>query len=485
MTHDVIVVGAGANGLVAAHTLAGAGRRVIVLEQRDAPTREHDVGWVPPSVIRELRLAHDGLRSEQPDPWIAVALGNGEKLELWHDPVRSREAIRRLSPSDAAQWPSFCARLRRVAEILEYVYQRPSPAVATNEPAALWSMAQLGVRARRLGKQGIVDLLRIPSMAVGELLDDWFESDALKGVLGAGGVMHLRQGPRSGGTAFVLLHHHVGSSTGVFRPPVSNLGAVLAARPGVELRHGAAVARIELRDGRAVGVTLESGEEIRAQVVVSGLDPRRTLLDLVEPGWLEPEITRALQNVKFRGTAARVTLAMGSGRLDTVLAVTPSLEYLERAYDDVKYGRTSVSPWVEARPAASEAHGRQRVEAHVQYVPYRPADGSWDDARRVALGERVLRLLAEREPAFDDATVVKVLTPLDLESRDGATEGQAYHGELTLDQILFMRPVPGWSRYQTPISGLYLCGPGTHPGGAIAGGPGWLAARAIMAVEQR
>lgn len=480
MSPDVIVIGAGANGLVAAHALARAGRRVTVLERRGAPTAEPDVGWVPPAVIRELRLEQDGLRIERPDPWIAAPLGDGERLELWRNPARSAEAIRRLSPSDANRWPSFCDRLRRVTEILEYIYQRPAPAVATGEAAALWNLAQLGLRARRLGTKGMVDLLRIPPMAIAEVLDDWFESDVLKGVLAAAGVLHLRQGPQSGGTAFLFLHHHVGSPAGVYRPPRSNLADVLAARSGVDLRHGAAVSKIDLRDGRAVGVTLASGEQIAASVVVSGLDPRRTMLDLVEPGWLEPEMTRAFMNVKCRGTAARVTLAMTGAPLTTTLAVTPSLAYLERAYDDVKYGRASERPWLEAQPAGQAPDGRQRVVLHVQYAPYLPEDGPWDDARRHALGARALAALAEREPAFRDAAVVEVLTPSDLEARDGATEGQAYHGELTLDQVLFMRPVPGWSRYRTPVSGLYLCGPGTHPGGAIAGGPGLLAARAIV-----
>ena len=485
MKPDAIVIGAGVNGLVAAHVLARAGRRVTVLERRSAPTREADVGWIPPSVVKSLGLDRDGVQTERPDPWIAVALGDGRRLELWRDPARSAEAIRALSPRDAARWPEFSASLRRVAEILEFLYQRPAPEVATRDPSALWSLAQVGLRARRLGKRGMVDLFRIPPMAVGELLDDWFESDSLKGALGAAGVLHLRQGPRSGGTAFALLHHHVGSPAGVFRPPTSDLGHVLAARGGIELRRGAEVARVDVRDGRAAGVTLSDGGVIAASLVVSGLDPRRTLLDLVEPGWLDPEVARALENVKCRGVAARVTLATEGPALTTPVAVTPSLEYLERAYDDAKYGRPSERPWVEASPAGTGPDGRQRVAVHVQYAPYALADGPWDEARRNALGSCSLRVLAECEPAFRNAEVVEVLTPRELETRDGATEGQAYHGELTLDQILFMRPVPGWSRYRTPISGLYLCGPGTHPGGAIAGGAGLLAAITILREGRR
>jgi len=480
VTHDVVVIGAGVNGLVAAHVLARAGRRVTVLERRREPSQEPDVGWVPPGVLRELRLDQSLIEIARPDPWIAVALGDGERLELSRDPMRSTEAIRHLSPSDAGRWQPFCERLRRVTEILEYLYERPAPEVATRDPAALWSLARLGLRTRRLRREGMLDLLRIPPMAVAELLDDWFENDALKGALGAAGVLHLRQGPHSGGTAFVLLHHHVGNPAGVFRPVTSNLSAALSARPGVELRRGAEVARIDVQDGHSTGVTLSTGEEIAAQLVVSGLDPRRTLLDLVEPGWLDPEVSRALLNVKCRGCAARLTLAMEGPALTTTLAVTPALDYLERAYDDAKYGRPSEQPWVEARPAGLGPDGRQRVDVHLQYAPHLPADGRWDDTRRHALGRAALAVLAEREPSFRRAEVVAVATPADLEADGGATEGQAYHGELTLDQILFMRPLPGWSRYRTPIPGLYLCGPGTHPGGAIAGGPGLLAARMIL-----
>ncbi len=474
---SVIVIGAGVNGLVAAHTLAGAGRRVLVLEQRsDTETdASPNVGWVPPQVVKELSLDTHGFAVRRTDPWISSALPDGSRLELWHDVGRSAEAIRRLSLADAAKWPEFCARMRKLGSVLEALYVVPPTDVETTDPMELLRLAGLGLRVRRLGKQGMIDLLRILPMAVAELLDDWFASDALKGVLGAAGVTHLHQGPRSGGTAFGLLHHHVGSPTGVFRPPVSNVSQVLSALPGIEIRRGATVTGITLKDGRATGVVLAGGEEIAASQIASSADPRRTMLGLAAPGWLDPEFALAVRNIKCRGVAATVTLTVDRAPDFSTLLIAPSLEYLERAYDDAKYGRVSTHPWLEAR-----ADGN-RVIVHAQYAPYELADGSWDDARRKALGDLVVERLTERAPSLRSAiTAREVLTPADLERRYGLTEGHAYQGELTLDQILFMRPVPNWGHYRTPITGLFLCGAGTHPGGAIAGASGRNAAREIL-----
>jgi phytoene dehydrogenase-like protein len=241
------------------------------------------------------------------------------------------------------------------------------------------------------------------------------------------------------------------------------------------------VARVAVREGRVSGVVLASGEDIAARLVVSGADPRRTLLDLVDPGWLDPDFVSAVRHIKCRGVAARVTLTLDRAPGFTTLAVAPSLEYLERAYDDAKYGRVSRRPYLEARAAAEATNGRHRVDVHVQYAPYHLANGGWDDARRRALGDHVIEVLSEHGPGLREAVVERdVLTPRDLEDRYGWPEGHAYHGELTLDQVLWMRPVPGWARYRTPISGLYLCGPGTHPGGGIAGASGANAARVIL-----
>jgi len=464
MSYDAIVIGAGANGLVTAHSLARAGKRVLVVEQRHAADPSADIGWVPDSVIRDLRLARAGLRIEQPDPWITVPLDGGSTLELSRDMGRSVEAIRRINPSDAAKWPEFCQRIRTLAGVLERLYLVPPPDIESTDARELARIAGLGLYVRRLGKQTVIDLARILPMSIAELLDDWFESDVLKGLLGALGVWHLKQGPRSGGTAFNFLHHHAGSPAGVFRPPRSNLTQALSALSGVEVRRGER-ARVLAQNGRATGVVLErSGEAILAPLVVSSADPRGTLQPVAIE--LDPEFARAVDNIKARGVVARGTLALGSMPAYTTLCIAPSLDYLERAYDDAKYGRDSASPYVEVQKTDG------RLEVHVQYVPY--TDGAANVPRHQALQQRVAQVL-DAQPSQ-----VKLHSPDEEELQHGSTEGHLYHGELTLDQILFMRPVPGWSRYRTPIEGLYLCGSGTHPGGGIPGAAGRNAAREIL-----
>ncbi len=476
-----LVLGAGVDALVAAHYLARAGHRVLVLDDR-AARDDLETGWIPPRIARDLALDRHGLRIDHPDPWISAPLPDGGCLELWHDVARSAAAIRRLSPRDAAKWPAFCEGMARLARLLETVYAAPPPDPMSRQLGELARLAGLGLRARRLGRQGIADLLRLLPMSVADFLDDWFESEALKGLLGAAGVMHLQQGPRSGGTAFRLLHHHVGSPAGVFRPPLSNIGAVLAKLPGAAVRRGAEVARITVREGRAVGVVLASGEEIATAVVVSGADPQRTLLELVDPGWLDPELARAVRNIRRRGVVARVTLTLERAPGFSTLVLAPSLDDLEHAYDDAKYGRVSARPYLEARSAEPLVDGRHRVHVHVQYAPYALPDGGWDDARRAALGDLVVEMLSPHLPAIVERTV---LSPRDLEEAHGWPEGQAHHAELALDQLLWMRPAPQLARYATPIEGLFLCGPSMHPGGGITGAAGANAARVVLRDRRR
>jgi phytoene dehydrogenase-like protein len=449
-----IVIGGGADALVAAHLLGRAGREVVFIEEGNTGD---DEGWMPPRIADELALK---LQQERQDPWAVAPLPQGGTLELWRDLGRTVEAIRRVSPRDAASWPQFCARMAALARLFEELYGA-APVNPLN--------VRLALRVRRLGRQAMADLMRLLPMSVAELLDDWFECDALKGVLAAMGIVHLQQGPRSAGTAFRLLHHHVGSPRGVFRPARSNLGTALRARSGLELRTGAA-SRIAVRDGQVTGVVLASGEELAAPLVVSGADPRRTLLELVDPGWLDPDFARALGHVRRRGVVARVLFKVAP-RARVVIA--PSLDYLERAYDEVKYGRVSRAPYLEV---LSTGNG---IEAHFQYAPYARADGAWDAARRQELGELAHRMLAPHVPGIA-AAEARVLAPPDLETQDGWPEGQAYHAELALDQALWMRPLPELARYRTPIKGLWLCGPGTHPGGGVAGASGRNCAREIL-----
>ncbi len=486
MTWDAVVIGAGANGLAAAGCLARAGRRVLVLERRagEAGDPAWEAGWVPPTVASHLGLAAHGWTPLRPDPWLTIPLDGGGVLELGRDVTATAAAISRVSPADGARWPEFCARMARLAGFLERLYAAPPPDPTGSRARDAVHLLGLARRFRGLGRTGMTDLLRTLPMSVAELLDDWFVSDALKGALGGIGVTGIRQGPRSGGTAFVLLHHHAGSPPGVFMAATSGLRTALTAaarRLGAEIRLGTEVARVTVPAERVTGVVLANGEEIPVRLVLSSADPRRTFLDLVDPACFTPEFRHAVANIKFRGARAVVELTAAAPPAFAAFTIAPGLDYLERAYDAAKHGRVSAEPFVDVRapePAANDGHG---LLASVQYAPYALREGSWDDARRRALGETTAALLRARAPALGALRVERVRTPRELEVEYGLTEGHTYHGELTLDQILFMRPVPGWARYRTPVAGLYLAGAGAHPGGGIPGGAGFLAARAALA----
>jgi len=442
LSFHAIVIGAGVDALVAAHLLARRGKQVLVVEERAPAAR--DFGWVPSKVIGELGLA---LALDAPDPWATALLPDGGKLELWRDVRRTSDSIRRFSERDAQRWPDFCRRMAALARLFERLYLE-TPVDPLNLRFAL--------RVRGLGREGMVDLMRLLPMPVAELLDDWFECDALKGALGAMGILNIRQGPRSSGTAFRFLHHHVGSPEGVFRPPRTNLSSVLRVRPGVHFKSGE-IRKVLVKAGRAGGVVLDDGEVIEAPTVISGIDPRRTLLELADPAWFDPELSRAVGNIRRRGVAARI--CFDTSMKSTVYA--PSLDYLERAYDEVKYGRVSERPYLEAHPTSLG------TEVHFQYVPYE-ANGD--------LAATARRLL----PGLENAQVASILGPADLEREEGWPEGQPYHAELALDQALWMRPLPELARYKTPIQGLWLCGPATHPGGGVAGAAGYNCAQAIL-----
>ncbi|HEY7241036.1 MAG TPA: NAD(P)/FAD-dependent oxidoreductase [Burkholderiales bacterium] len=445
MSFHAVVIGTGADALVAAHVLARRGKQVLVVAERSPAAR--DFGWVPSAVIRELGL---DLEIDAPDPWVAALLPDGGKLELWRDIRRTAESIGRHSERDAQRWPDFCRRMAALARLFEQLYLEPP-----TDPLDL----RFALRVRRMGREGMVDLMRLLPMSVAELLDDWFECDALKGALGAMGILNIQQGPRSGGTAFRFLHHHVGSPEGVFRPPRTDLGARLRQLPRSGLNFKAAeVRKIRVKAGRAQGLVLDGGEEIEAPIVVSADDPRRALLELADPIWLDPELARAIGNIRRRGVAARLLFnEAGLGNL----VYAPSLDYLERAYDEVKYGRVSERPYLEAHPVP------QGTEIHFQYVPY----GAKDD-----LAATVRRLL----PGLENAQAVSILGPVELEREEGWPQGQPYHAELALDQALWMRPLPALARYRTPIQGLWLCGPAAHPGGGTAGAAGYNCAQAIL-----
>ncbi len=484
MTHDAIVLGAGPNGLAAAAVLARAGRRVLVLERGNATAlTDWEAGWVLPALVRDLGLDRHGWTPSLPDPWLTIPLPGGGTLALHRDVHRTAEAIRRVSPADGARWPEFCERAARVAGFLARLYAAPPPHPVPSGAGDLLQLAGIARRARGLGRTGLTDLLRWLPMPVQDLLDDWFSDATLKGALGGLGVSGTRYGPRAGGTAFVLLHHHAGSPAGVFRSESAGLRGALAAAArghGVETRTGVEAARILVTRDRAAGVILTTGEEIASPLVVSSADPRRTFLGLVGPDHLDPEFLHAVRSIRFRGACALVELSAAGRPAFAGLAAAPSLDHLERAADAVKYGAVSARPVVDLRVTGTTPDGRHRLLASVQYAPYALRDGGWDEAGRRALADAALGALRAHAPALADPRVERVLAPVDLETQYGLTEGSLSHGELALDQILFMRPVAGWARYRTPLPGLYLGGAGAHPGGGVPGAAGYHAARAAL-----
>lgn len=512
-TYDAIVIGAGQNGLAAAALLAKAGRKVLVLEGQagaggSAGLREFHPGFkssnalhwsqpMPQGVASDLGISINGVSSA--DPAVVTPLGD-RCLVLRQDVSATGDEIRKFSPADAAKWDEFCKLTHKLAGFLAHLYDSAPPRLTSTAVADLFTLLGLGRKARSLGKDDMIELLRVVPMSVAELLDDWFETDGLKGTLGAAGITGLCQGPRSAGTAFLMLHHMVGRPLGVFR---SAGGADLtqqllqvATRQNITIRTSAPVARIATREGQVSGVVLNTGEELVSRQVLSTADPRHTMLGLVDPTELSPDFTRAVQNIRFRGVAARVDLALGElprfrgvesdELLRGLVSISPSLDYLERAYDDAKHGRVSKAPYLEAvipslRDPALAPAGKHVMSVWMQYAPYHLKQGSWDAAARSALGDKVVSCLAEYAPNLAGAVIGRqVVTPLDMEQQLGATEGSLGQGELALDQMLFMRPLAGWGHYQTPIEGLYLGGAGSHPGPGIPGAPGRLAAKEML-----
>ena len=539
---DAAVIGAGHNGLIAAAYLARAGLRVVVVERSEAAggcaateelwpgyrvdTGAHSLTGIDARVMADLGLTQTGTRGAgleimSSNPGVVSPQPEGAALVLERDPTRTAESIRRFSPRDAARWPDFVSAMGRASRALSVLYDTLPPRLAGADRGDLWELLRLGARMGRVGRRDALELMRLIPMTIEELLYEWFESEALKGALAADGVRGICQGPLASGTGYMFLHHMVGAGGVVrrrrqVRGGMGELGAALqhvAVAAGAEVRLGHEVASIRVEDGRATGVVLAGGEEVAAPRVVSSADPGRTLLGLVDPGELAPEFVRALENIKYRGVVAKVHLALGeppclpSGAdaaqaavlAGAAITVAPSIHYIERAYDDAKYGRPSERPVLDAVLTTALDPSLAPEDRHIlsiaaQYAPFRlsggssegPREGAWDEARREALGDAVVSTLSAYAPNLEGAILHRhVLTPADLADRFALPEGNIHHGEMTLDQVFFGRPVGGWARYRTPVEGLYLCGAGTHPGGGLNGRPGAAAAVRILRDEKR
>jgi phytoene dehydrogenase-like protein len=521
-SYDAVVVGGGHNGLTCAAYLARAGERVLVLERRHvlggaAVSEELHPGFtfsvcsyvvslLRPRIVRELELARHGL-AILPLGCSFSPLPDGRSLCRWPDPHRTRQEIARFSPRDAEVYPQFGLAMTRLARFAKELIDAPPLDPTSMAPRDWLRLVRLGRRMRALDDEERLQQLQLLTMSAVDFLDRWFESDVLKAPMSVSGIIGTFLGVRSPGTAYVLLHHYMGEIDGAFRAwgfarggtgSVSAAIASAARAHGAEIVTGAAVERIRVAGGRATGVVLAGGDEIAARSVLSAVDPRRTFLGLVGEEHLDRPFVDAVRRYKLRGSSGKVNLALdrlpefrarpGDGpHLQGDIAIAPSVDYLERAYDQAKYGDYSERPYLNVvipslvDPSVAPP-GRHVVSIFVQYAPYAIKEGAhrWPE-RREAFGDAVVDTLAEYCPGLRESILYRqVLTPWDLEQEFGLTEGNIFHGELGLDQLGFLRPVPAWSRYRTPLPGLWLCGSGAHPGGGVMGAPGELAAKALL-----
>ena len=518
--YDAIVVGGGHNGLVAAAYLARAGRKTLVLERRHvvggaAVTEEifpgfkftvfsYVVSLLRPEIIRDLELPRHGLQI-LPLESTVTPLDNGDYLAGWADPDETRRELCRHSPRDADAAVVFGRLMHHMAMAVKPILGMVPPDPTSLSPGDLAGLLKLGGHFRSLGPERFHALHKLMTMSSADYLDEWFEFGPLKATKSASGIIGTFLGPRSPGTAYVLLHHYMGELDGAFRAwgfqkggtgGISESIAGAARAHGVTIRTSAAVERVLVRNGQATGVVLEGGEEISAKIVVSGLDPRLTFTRLVEPKDLPGSLVEAVRRFKFRGSSGKVNLALaglpnftclpGEGpHLRGAVSISPSVEYLERAYDDAKYGEFSRNPYMDiVIPSMIDPSmappGKHVMSVFVQYAPYH-LNGGWTDAKREAFGDTVVDTIARYAPNLKSLILHRqVLTPLDIEQMIGLSEGNIFQGELALQQLFFLRPAPRWAKYRTPIRGYWQCGAGTHPGGGIMGASGRLAAMEIL-----
>jgi phytoene dehydrogenase-like protein len=519
--YDVIVIGGGHNGLTAAAYLARAGRSVLVLERRHvlggaAVTEEvfpgfhfsvcsYVVSLLRPEIIRELDLPRHGLEILPLDGTF-TPMPNGDYLWRVNDHAKTRREIARHSRLDAEAYDEYGRAMVEMGRFVKPILSMLPPDPTSLDPRGLKQLLFLLRRFQALPRQDQYNQIQLMTMSAVDFLDQWFETDVLKATMSASGIIGTFLGVRSPGTAYVLLHHYMGEIDGAFRSwgfarggtgAISQAIAGAAQQAGVEIRSETAVAKILVRDGRASGVVLENGDEIAAGLVVSSLDPRLTFRRLLEPDLLPGDFLEDVDRYKFRGSSAKVNLALdalpdftclpGPGaHLRGAISISPSVDYMERAFDDAKYGRFSRRPYMDVViPSLTDPSvappGKHVMSCFVQYAPYHLADGTWDEQRE-ALGDAVIDTLAQYAPNIRNIIRHRqVVTPLDLEREWGLSEGNIFQGELTLEQLFFLRPAPGWAQYRTPVNNLYMCGSATHPGGGIMGAPGRNAAMKILA----
>jgi len=518
--YDAIVIGGGHNGLTAAAYLARAGRKVLVLERRHvvggaAVTEEvfpgfhfsvcsYVVSLLRPEIIRDLDLPRHGLEILPLDGTF-TPMANGNYLWRVNDHAKTRREIARHSRLDAEAYDEYGKAMVEMARFVKPILNMTPPDPLSLRPRDLGKLLFLGKRFRSLAAADRRNQLQLMTMSAVDFLDQWFETDVLKATMSASGIIGTFLGVRSPGTAYVLLHHYMGEIDGAFRSwgfsrggtgAISNAIASAAREAGAEIRTNTSVAHIRSSHGTANGVVLDNGDEIDASLVLSSVDPRLTFLKLMDASALPGEFVEDIRRFKFRGSSGKVNLALdalpnfvslpGAGaHLRGAISISPSVDHMERAYDQAKYGAFSTRPYIDiVIPTLTDPSvappGQHILSCFVQYAPYALANSSWDEQRE-AFGDAVIDTIAEYAPDIRDHILHRqVLTPLDLEREFGLSEGNIFQGELTLEQLFFLRPAPAWAQYTTPIRNLWMCGSGAHPGGGIMGAPGRNAALKIL-----
>jgi phytoene dehydrogenase-like protein len=522
-TYDAIVVGAGHNGLTAAAYLARGGLSTLVLERREmvggccvteeiapgcrASTTSYIASMLRPEVIAELGLADHGLRMVPCDPAIQVPFPDGHVVPWWVNRERAKTEFGKISTKDAARFVEVDDQLKKLARYLQPFFMEPPPEIDTTTVGGWSDLFRVGKRFRGISSAEIAQLISFLTGSLGEFLDHNYESEKMKTMFLANNVYGKHGGPYQSGTAIGLLFHLLSGGEhelqGFYGHVMGGMGAITQAlaaagkKLGVEIRTSASVAQIDVRDGRAYGVVLKDGSEVRGRMILSNADPKRTFLKMVAARELPEDFLFAVRGIKMDGPCAKVNFVLAeeprftgtspqaSPLERTFYTLVPSLAFAERCYDIAKFGEIPEELWVDCVVSSNADSslappGKHILTCFVQYVPYKLREGNWDEKREL-LGDRVVKKIAEYAPNLPGAIVARqVLTPLDLERTYGLTEGNIFHGDLRLEQLFFMRPVPGWAQYRTPIRGLYLCGAGAHPGGGVTGAPGRNAARQAL-----